>query len=189
MSEGEGPSVHSPRLAVDASLFAELMGAPFDRLPTVVRVLHSRPGAARYHGEVTVERGKSWLSRLCAWATRLPPAGSGPIVVDIVATPDREQWTRHVARHAMRSTLWAGDGLLCERLGLVEFGFALEEAGGALVWRVARVRALGLALPARWFEGVIAREFERDGRYGYDVAARLPLAGLLVHYRGWLDGV
>ena len=87
----------------------------------------------------------------------------------------------------MRSTLWADDGLLCERLGLVEFGFRLEAADGVLVWRVARVRALGVPLPVRCFEGVGAREFETDGRYRYDVAARLPLVGLLVHYRGWLD--
>jgi len=168
-------------------LFAQLLGQGFDSLLPAVRRLHARQGIQRWHGEVAVERGRGWLSRLCAWATRLPPAGRGPIVVEIVAGPGREQWTRFVARHAMRSTLWAHDGLLCERLGLVEFGFTLAETGGALVWRVARVRALGMPLPARWFAGVVAREFEHDGRYGYDVAAHLPLAGLLVHYRGWLD--
>src|SRR5688500_14766257 len=107
-------------------VFARLLGARFDALPPTVWRLHARQGLQRWHGEVEVERGRGWISRLCGWATRLPPAGRGPIVVEIVAAPDREQWTRHVARHAMRSTLWADDGLLCERLGLVEFGFALE---------------------------------------------------------------
>ncbi|MEI2454079.1 DUF4166 domain-containing protein [Lysobacter firmicutimachus] len=60
-----------------------------------------------------------------------------------------------------------------------------EEPG--LSWRLVRVRALGLPLPARWFAGVRAREFERDGRYHFDVAAQLPAVGLLVRYRGWLD--
>lgn len=169
-------------------VFEQLLGPRFDELPPTVRRLHADQGFRRWHGEVEVERGRGWLSRLCAWATRLPPAGRGPIVVEIVAAPEREQWTRFVARHAMHSTLWADDGLLCERLGLVEFGFALEGTGGALVWRVARVRAMGLPLPARWLNGVVAREFEHEGRYRYDVAARLPVAGLLVHYRGWLEG-
>ncbi|QSX78531.1 DUF4166 domain-containing protein [Agrilutibacter solisilvae] len=174
--------------AAAAPIFPRLLGARFDNLPPTVRRLHVRPGLQRWRGEVEVERGRGWLSRLCAWATRLPPAGRGPIVVDIDAAPEREQWTRHVAGHAMRSTLRAERGLLCERLGLVEFGFVLDAADGVLLWRVARVRALGVPLPARWFDQVVAREFERDGRYGYDVAAHLPLAGLLVHYRGWLDG-
>lgn len=168
-------------------LFAHLLGDRFASLAGAVQRLHTRPGLQRWHGEVEVERGHGRLSRLCAWATRLPPPGRGPITVEIATAPGRECWTRHVARHAMRSTLWADDGLLCERLGLVEFGFRLAAADGVLVWRVARVRALGLPLPARWFDGVSAREFEADGRYRYDVAARLPLAGLLVHYRGWLD--
>ena len=168
-------------------LFAHLLGERFATLHGAVQRLHARPGPQRWQGEVEVDRGTGLLSRLCAWATRLPPASRGPIAVEIEAAPGRECWTRHVARHAMRSTLWADDGLLCERLGLVEFGFRLEAADGVLVWRVARVRALGVALPARWFAGVGAREFEAGGRYRYDVAARLPLVGLLVHYRGWLD--
>ena len=56
-----------------------------------------------------------------------------------------------------------------------------------LTWRLVRVRALGLPLPLGWFGGVRAREFERDGRYRFDVRAALPGIGLLVHYQGWLD--
>jgi hypothetical protein len=56
-----------------------------------------------------------------------------------------------------------------------------------LSWRLVRVRALGLPLPSGWFAGVRAREFERDGRYHFDVGAQLPVVGLLVRYRGWLD--
>ncbi len=174
------------------SLYRLLLGAQFDRLPPTMQRLHSRPGRHLYRGKVEVKRGHGWLSRLCAWATRLPRAGHGPITVEIVAGDGREQWTRIFAGHAMRSPLWAHDGLLCERLGLVTFGFRLSvedvpSHGEEIVWQVVRVRAMGLPLPPRWFEGVRAREYERDGRYRFDVAAALPLAGLLVHYRGWLD--
>lgn len=87
----------------------------------------------------------------------------------------------------MRSTLRAHDGHLRERLGLVTFDFRLHVDDDIVHWTLRRVRALGIPLPARLFTGVHAREFERGGRYGYDVRAVLPGVGLLVHYRGWLN--
>lgn len=168
-------------------LFARLLGSRFDALAPRVRALHLREGTWRYRGAVEVERGRGWLARLCGWATRLPPAGRGPIEVEIVADAVGERWTRHVASHAMRSRLWDADGLLCERLGLVTFGFELAARDGAIEWRVRHVRALGLPLPASAFAAVAASEREADGRYHFDVRAALPLAGPLVRYRGWLD--
>lgn len=186
----------APSEAADA-LFPALLGADFDRLPGPVRRLHLRAGAACYAGEVQVDRGPHPLARLCAWATRLPPASAGPLQVEIVAADGREAWTRHIGGRAMPSRLWAGRGamagLLCERLGLVVFGFALTVEPGAhgaqIVWRVRRLRVFGLLpLPARWFDGVEAREsVDGEGRYHFDVRAALPLAGRLVHYRGWLE--
>ena len=114
------------------------------------------------------------------------------MVVEIDAVDGRERWVRRIGGRAMPSRLRAGQGamagLLCERLGAVLFGFAMRVEDDAIVWRVARVRVLGwLPLPARAFAGVIACESERDGRYRFDVRAALPVAGLLVHYRGWLE--
>lgn len=168
-------------------LFQHVLGDVFDRLPATVRALHSGEGRQRYRGEVEVSRGQHPLARLLAWATRLPPAGKGDIEVEIDAGGHVERWTRHVGGHAMPSRLWAQDLLLCERLGLARFGFRLTLEEGVLVWRVERMRALGLPLPARWFYGVTARESEDAGRYRFEVQASLPVAGLLVHYLGWLD--
>lgn len=172
------------------ALFRRLLGADrFDMLPAPLRTLHLRAGRALWRGEVEVTRGTGALSRVCAWATRLPRAGHGPIAVEIVAADGREQWTRHIDGHAMRSRLWAGDGLLNEQLGLVTFAFALFSAGDEIVWTVARVRVLGLLpLPVAWFSQVRACESSgQDGRYRFEVVAALPFAGPLVHYRGWLE--
>ena len=168
-------------------MFQRVLGDAFDSLPPTVRTLHLRGGHHRYHGEVEVRRGKHPLARLMSWATRLPPAGKGGIEVEIDAGEDGERWTRHIGSHAMPSRLWERDGMLCEQLGGARFGFILAVEEGALVWRVASVRALGVSLPSRWFHAVRAREYEVQGRYGFDVAAAMPVAGLLVHYRGWLQ--
>lgn len=170
------------------TLYGRLLGVRYAGLPRSVAALHARDGRRRYTGEVEVVRGRSALSRLCAWATRLPPAGQGPIAVDIEATADGERWTRHVAGHAMPSRLRAHEGRLRERLGLVTFDFRLDVDGGRIRWAVHAVHVFGLRLPRRWFDGVEALEYEDDaGRYCFDVRATLPLAGLLVHYRGALD--
>ena len=171
-----------------ATLFARLLGDKFDRLPPRVRALHTRETTYTYAGRADVDRGKNMLSRLMGAATRLPTQKTDQeLHVTIEPSASDERWTRRFANHAMPSRLWDADGLLCERLGLVTFGFRLDVEDGELTWRVERVRSLGIPLPARLFRGVIAREFERDGRYWFDVRAELPLAGLLVHYRGWLD--
>jgi hypothetical protein len=180
----------APSIAVDSSplLFPRLAGAAFAQLPSRVQALHRAQGTTHYRGAATITRGRSLLSRLCGWATGLPPAMSeAPLQVEIVAQPMGEQWTRLFGTYPMRSRMWEQAGMLSERLGLVTFGFALEVNDGVLTWRVRRVRALGLPLPAAWFSGVYAREFEQGGHYRFEVAAALPLAGELVHYAGWLE--
>ncbi|HEY6940469.1 DUF4166 domain-containing protein [Dokdonella sp.] len=168
-------------------VFERALGSAFDTLDACVRAVHRERGTRRYAGEVEVERGLHPLAALCAWATRLPPAGRGPIEVEIAAGAADERWSRRVGTHVMRSRLWERDGLLHERLGAVTFVFRLRAHAGAIEWTVERVRALGLPLPSRWFAAVGAREAACDGRYTFDVRAALPRVGLLVRYRGWLD--
>ena len=177
-----------PADAASPLVFPQLLGAAFAQLPPRVRSLHLAEGRRRYRGGATITRGRGLLSRLCGWATGLPPALTDvPLEVDISAQPDGETWARQFGRYPMTSRMWPRAGLLHERLGLVTFGFALAAENGVLTWRVRSVRALGVPLPAAWFGGVHAREFEQDGRYRFEVAAALPLAGQLVHYAGWLD--
>lgn len=168
-------------------LFHPVLGEAYASLPPSVRALHD--GSGRWQGEATVERGRGRLSRLCAWLTRLPPAGAHPVVVEIVAGHGGERWTRRYgAAHAMPSRLWIARGALCERLGPVTLRYRMTVENDAIVWRVAGIRILGLLpLPASAFAGVEARESGEDGRYRFDVRARLPGIGLLVHYRGWLE--
>ena len=167
-------------------LFRRVLGVEFESLPSVVRALHTATGHRRYRGQVEVVRGANPLARVFAWATRLPPAGQGEVEVEIDISGEEERWTRHIGGHAMPSRLWERDGLLCEQLGLARFGFRLTMEQGDIVWQVERVTVLGWRLPAHWFDKVQARESEFEGRYRFDVAAAMPVVGLLVRYRGWL---
>ena len=87
----------------------------------------------------------------------------------------------------MRSRLSFDNGQLRERLGPATFHFRLCRIDSDLHWVAERARMFGiLPVPASWLDEVRCREHDDDGRYGFEVEARLPLLGRLVRYRGWL---
>ena len=171
------------------TLFQQALGAAFFRLPESLRGLHSVRGQTRYAGRSTVERGRNPLARLCARLAGLPPAGEDvETVVDFECAPGRETWRRSFGGARMVSTLALHRGLLRERLGPVQFRFALHANDGAIWWTVAGARLFGvLPMPASMFEGVRCREYEQDGRYRFEVEAALPVTGRIIRYAGWLE--
>lgn len=175
----------------DEPLFRRILGDAFDALPARLHALHDiAPGQrSTWRGEAAIVRGRNPLARLCAMATRLPPANErAQASVEFAATADGETWRRDFGGVGMASRCRARGVLLCERLGLVEFAFALRVDAGEILWTTAGVRLFGvLPLPAAWFAGVRCREREREGRYEFLVEASLPLVGPLVRYEGWLE--
>ena len=171
------------------TLFQQALGAAFFRMPESLRRLHTGRGRFRYAGRATIERGGGPLARLCAWIAGLPPAGDEvATLVEFDCGPRRETWRRDFGGARMTSTLSFRDGLLRERLGPVQFRFALHASEGAIWWTVAGARLFGvLPLPASMFDGVRCREYEQDERYRFEVDATLPLAGRIIRYAGWLE--
>src|SRR5690606_30291923 len=153
------------------------------------RRLHSSRGLVRYAGQATVERGRNPLARACAWLAGLPPAGEDlPIVVEFECAPGRETWRRRFGAARIASTLRLRGGRLRERLGPVSLRIDLHANEGVIWWTVAGARLLGVVpLPASLFDGVRCREYEREGRYCFEVEAVLPMAGRVIRYAGWLE--
>ncbi|MCD9030625.1 DUF4166 domain-containing protein [Luteimonas sp. Y-2-2-4F] len=174
---------------MDPTLFQQLLGARFYRLPASLRALHGIRGEGLYAGRATVVRGTRPLARLCARIAGLPPGMEDvPTTVAFVADARGETWRRDFGGKAMQSRLWRRGPWLCERLGPLQFRFALHARDDAIHWEVAAVRLLGvLPLPAALFSQVRCRERERAGRYEFRVEAAMPLIGPLVRYEGWLE--
>jgi hypothetical protein len=170
-----------------ASLFRRLAGASYETLPAAVLAMHEGAFPRRFTGRSSVERGRGWLARLLGAISSLPPAAqSMPVSIIITEAREGERWARDFGGHPMVSRMGFDGGLLTERVGPNTFYFELTVADGALVWRLVRVRSLGLPLPVSWFV-VSPRESADAGRYRFDVRVELPVVGLLVHYRGTLD--
>ncbi len=74
---------------------------------------------------------------------------------------------------------------------------AIRRDEGDCLYAWVRTEPDGLSMPIRrWWIGpmplalaprCLATEVEKDGRFHLDVPIHLPLIGLLVHYRGWLE--
>lgn len=169
-------------------LFERLLGTAYAGLPTSIRKIHDGNVSRTFTGYCCVKRGNRVLARLLGWLISLPASGDDvPIIVTIKLEQNGEIWLRQFAGKFMRSRLTQIGGHLEETLGPVRFLFALHVEDQAIVWTVFGVRAIGLPLPAAWFGKVSAREFAEEGKYRFDVRAELPLAGLLIHYQGWLQ--
>lgn len=171
------------------TLFQRALGAEFFHLAPVVKQLHGMQGNHVWRGEGRVMRGNGVLAALCARATQLP--GNIPVAAVAVrfeASPEQETWQRTFNDARFSSRLRLRDGLMQERLGPIHFAFRLYRHEDEIRWTVERARLFGLLpLPAAWFDAVRCREFERDGRYHFDVDAAMPLVGQIVRYEGWLE--
>jgi hypothetical protein len=171
-----------------AALFRELLGDALDRVPAPIRALHEANLPRRFEGRAQVRAAQGLLARGLARLVGLPGRDlDAPVAVTIERDGDGEIWTRHFPPRPMRSRLWQRDGVLHERLGPVLLRFRLEADATGLTWHPLSASSAGAPAPAALLRGIRARESLREGRYGFDVGARLPGLGHVVAYEGWLD--
>lgn len=167
-------------------LYARLLGPGFDRLPPAVRALHDILGHAGAAGEGRVVRGKGRLAHIVAAAVRFPPQGTWPLHVDFHEQGGAETWTRDFGGHRFSSELSQSGERLVERFGPLRFAFDLPAGPHGLEMRLRSWSVFHVPLPRRLAPRIRAREWEEQGRFRFDVAVSLPLAGEVVHYSGWL---
>jgi hypothetical protein len=97
-----------------------------------------------------------------------------------------EHWSRQFGSAPFRSVQYERGGFLFERVGPTTFVFTALASAEGLALRLDGFRVLGVPLPRLLHPAVRTFECECDGRYRFEVEARLPLFGLLVRYHGWL---
>ncbi len=173
-----------------APLYRRVLGTDFDRLPPEIRALHDLRRPARAEGRCEIRRGESRMAHWAGGLLRLPLAGRDvPVAVDFLPRDGREVWRRAFAGRGFESVqeaCGAAPGQLIERLGPLAFRLAVSASRERLTLELRGARIFGLPLPRPLWPGITAGERVEDGVFVFDVAIRLPLLGLLVHYRGWL---
>lgn len=173
------------------ALFPTLLGPCWARLPASVRALHGGRASVLAHGRVAVDGDPRWPARMLRALLRMPsPQSDAAIEVEIHQYAGGEIWRRRFGDALLESRLqrcarWPD--AFEERLGMAHLAFALDADAARLRWVTREVRALGVRLPLRWFRGVEAACGGDGDRYRFDVSVRLPVIGLLIAYRGWLE--
>jgi Domain of unknown function (DUF4166) len=170
------------------SLYRRLLGPAFDEMPLALRALHDGTRSTRWQGRADVERGSSPLMRLLATLFGLPPAGPDqPLTLTFDLKGDSEIWTRTFGVKRFRSMQFEQGGHLHETVGASRLIMGVTASAQGLQLTMLGTRFLGVPLPRFLVPVVRAVEREQDGRFHFDVEARLPGFGRLVHYRGWLE--
>ena len=179
----------TPRAALP--LYRRLLGDAYARLPAPIQAMHDVADTLTAEGVTTVVCGRNAVARLIAAVAGFPPAGENvPVKVSFTLRDGRETWRRTFADRSFASTQEEGRGsfdrLMCERFGPFAFGIALVREPERLRLVVRRWSLFGVPLPSALAPFGSVYESAEDGRFHFHVEIRLPLAGLIVGYRGWL---
>lgn len=176
--------------AVEATpLFEQIVGADgWQDMPASWRAAHDVWDVNTLSGASRVTRGTGALSKLIAALFRFPPErAETPVSVRMERVGAREIWTRNFDGQVFRSVLTAaGKGKVRERFGPFTFQMSLPLVAGEMEMPVTHGWFLGVPLPKAMLPRSETREYDHDGVFHFDVKISAPLAGLVVHYEGWL---
>lgn len=175
-------------------LYRRILGPAFDDLPAPIRRMHQVRERLVAAGRATVERGQNPLARRIASLFGFPkPAGDVPVRVSFTVRDGVERWERDFGGQRLVSHQLAGTGpcaqLMTERFGRLVFGLALVVEPARLCLIPRRWTAFGIPMPRFLMPDGDSSETVEDGRFRFHVEIRLPLLGLMVRYRGWLEPV
>lgn len=180
--------------APDGALYPSLLGAAWPMLDAAIQRVHGAAGAVAIQGTIDVVGASNWLGRALARLLRLPRAGKGlPMTLHVVPKHGGETWRRSFAGKPL--VTWQGRdarGRMLEHFGLLEMAFRLSVSAGALdyahVGTALRLGRLHLPLPSFLAPKITARETSDGPKTVHMVVeVRLPVAGLLIAYRGRLE--
>lgn len=171
-------------------VFRTILGDQFGTLPPKLQALHGDPETI-WTGKAKVQGASNPLAKLIAAIVGMNiKTGQTPLTVKFTADKTGEHWIRDFGGQVFRSHFSLGKGrnthLAVERFGIVKVGLALVKNGERLRFIPRRCTVLGIPLPKFLMPQEESYEYEKDGKFHFNVAVRLPFIGLIAAYQGWL---
>jgi hypothetical protein len=172
--------------------FQQLLGAGFAMLPGPVRKLHSLSQEMVTAGRAEIVTSRSPLAWLLCRVAGLPQPGND-VPVTVTFRPRGESgefWQRCFVDRRYASTMQVGSGadcgLLVERFWPFVYYHRLTPNSEGVAWTLVEWKLLGVPLPHWTVPDISCFEGAEGERYTFDIDVVFPLAGPVIHYRGWL---
>lgn len=129
------------------SVYQQVMGHDFYKMPVVFRKIHSGQYPISAEGQMEVLYGKSILAKICKPFLPMPPAGTYTLKLEIVEHKKGEEWVRTFPQKNMRSIQYCCKGKLYEQFGWSHFAFDLKLSENTLIFNCTRQYFLFLPIP------------------------------------------
>ena len=176
----------------DSSVFEQTLQSAFANLPPSIQAIHQPATGQVWSGKAEIISGRNPIGKLVARILGLPAkAKNCPVSVTFLPSKDGQKWDRDFDGHKFSSTFTKGHGknehLLIERLGPVQVALAMIKDGERLHFTPRRWSFLGIPMPQFLLPREESFECEEEGVFHFNVAVRVPIAGLIVAYKGWLQ--
>jgi hypothetical protein len=174
------------------SPFEAILGDGFAQLAEPLRRLHGLDHEVTVFGFSDVAVDPGFLPWLICKLAGLPRSGRD-VPIKMRFSPDgkgREHWHRWFADRHYNSEIRAAQSpkapLLIEHLGPFTLHFHLSPRGDTLDWILVKWCVFGLPMPGWALPKVACNESGDGNRFVFDIDAAFPIAGHVIHYRGWL---
>lgn len=169
------------------SLYRQVLGEDFDSLDHELQIFHSMVGQVSLVGRCEVKGPHNTLGHLIGLVFALPKTtAETDFLFELDADARQETWRRHYPSRMMISRMRVQSGALVERLGPVDLHFTLKADNGMLKMLLQGITVCGIPCPQFLIPSVLAEETASPGKLHFNVAAHLPLVGVLAVYRGYL---
>ena len=185
------------------SLFQKAIGDKFYDMPPRLRELHGPDASKTWVGEARTQAGETWLARFISRTIGFGVPSSQDrgayerIEVTFERSDNSEKWQRDFNGHCFNSHFAIGtkkqdervNYFAIEKFGLFNFELDLIVKKQRLYFVVRRCTFLKLPLPAFLLPKGDSYEYEHNDRFHFKVEVRVPIAGLIAAYDGWLSPV
>lgn len=177
------------------SLYEMLLGESWSNVASSIQSAHPRELPIERSGSFDITHGRSFLTRVLARWSKLPPAGRAvPTRLRVERKGIHEIWRRSFGSFSLESTQHVPcAGTLVERFGRIEFRFKVQARDGGIHFHQTRaaicVGRCRFLVPACLGPRVDAQEMpgETKNQTRARVTVRLPIVGLLIDYQGKID--
>ena len=179
---------------VDAPIFETIAGKAFDELPPTLQLFHSQTGPHHWHGQASAQAATNPLGKLIGRIVGLDlETGDWPLDVHVRQDKDGEVWERRFGERSFKSRFSVGQGknerLLVEQFGPAKIALACIIENEKLHLIPRRVSVFGIPVPGFLLPKEDSYEYEENGRFHFNINVKVPIAGRIAHYRGWLEKV